>query len=94
MTAQLLQTTGSIKTIEITSDHEFTIGELETIVNGPFELIKLDNEVQYLIVNQEATKETHPFNRIASEFFMRFVDELTNRNIYGEAMLCDAKHVS
>lgn len=83
--AKVITAAGAISEVQPKNGKFFELDELQKIVEGYFEIIKLDNE-QLMVVNEDGKLDDLPYNFFATQMYQRSTKALDY--IVGNVLVC------
>lgn len=88
--ATIIKADGTTVHVVPQNDTEFSLEELNNIVNGSIEIIRLTH-VHYMVVNETGKLLALPHNRLASIFFSICTDG--EDSIVGDVLICRTNEI-
>lgn len=91
--AQIIKSSGDIIEIEPKNGKEFSLKELQEIVDGYIDIVRL-NDGRYMVVNDEGLINDLPVNFETSIMYYRKIDILRGSCICGDVLICESNQIS
>lgn len=88
--ATIIKADGTMEHVCPKNGTDFSLNELNNIVNGSIEVIKI-TPGHYMIVNESGKLLTLPLNRLASTIFSIYTD--AEDSIVGDVLICPISEI-
>ncbi|MCM1302198.1 MAG: DUF3846 domain-containing protein [Alistipes senegalensis] len=89
--AKIIKTDGTSKEVLPTNGTDFTLEEMQAIVDGDIELVYL-NDTEIMVVNEEGKIDGLDYNRAATLVFRKNYPD-SDDYIVGDVLVCDNEQI-